>query len=86
MAEESERELRETAVILARWQGGIDQRLAALERHAVQLNGSVGEIEKDIRQIKIDLGVLNTKIAVWSGLGGVLGASIASAVVAVLLN
>jgi len=43
----------------------------------------VSNVQTDVVEIKTSIAVLKTKIAVWSGLGGLVGAGVVSAIVAV---
>lgn len=40
-------------------------------------------VQNDVSDIKTNMAILKTKIAVWSSLGGLIGAGVVSAVVAI---
>lgn len=67
-----------------RWQGGIDQKLNEHTRRLDVMNGDSKAARVATEQILIEVAVIRTKIALWAGLGGLLGAGVVSAVVALL--
>jgi hypothetical protein len=54
----------------------MDTMVAENTRRLDGINGSVDSIEDGISEIKVELGVLRTKIALASALGGLIGAGL----------
>lgn len=71
---------------LARWQGVTDAHVAENTRRLNALNGSIERIEGDVSEIKVSLGTLATKIAVWSAAVTVAAGGLVSTIVLILVR
>lgn len=70
---------------LERWRGSTEAHIRENSRRLDGINGSISRIEDDIGEMKVqlttELAVLRTKVALWSAIGGLVGAGVVSAVV-----
>lgn len=89
--------LRQTAIELAHWQGTVEQRLNTMDTHFSDLNGGVADIKTDIGairvqsaedmgEIRVEQGILKTKVALYGAIGGIVGAGIPSLVIALAIR
>ena len=70
----------------ARWEGEIEARMADAERRLDAVNGSIKAHAESNNNLALKVGGLSTKVAVYSGIGGVVGAGVVSAAVAFLFH
>ena len=69
---------------LARWQGGVEQQMQSLEERATDLERERGEMGRTLVAVQVQLSSLKTMVGVWSALGGVIGAGIATVIATAL--
>jgi hypothetical protein len=75
--------LHETSEELARWQGKVDQLLDEHERRLASMNGDAKAARQATEKILVEVAIIKTKVAVWSAVGGLIGAGIVSGLMAV---
>lgn len=68
---------------LARWQGRTEGQLAETARRLDQVHGAVEAVEREVGQIKVQVATIHTKVALWSAIGGIVGAGVVSAVIGI---
>lgn len=66
---------------LARWQGQTEAHQAENSRRLDGINGSIENIQGNIGSMAKDVASLKAKVALWSALGGLLGAGLVSVAV-----
>lgn len=67
-----------------RWQGNVDAQLLEHSRRLGTINGDAKEARKAAEEVLVQLAVIRTKVAIWASLGGLVGAGIVSAAVALI--
>lgn len=67
-----------------RWQGGVDARLDEHGRRLDTINGDSKRAREASEKIVVEIAVLKTKVAVWSGVGSLVGAGVVTFVVRVV--
>lgn len=70
-------------VELSRWQGRVDQLLDDHERRLNAMNGDAKAARQATEKILIEVAIIKTKVAIWSAVGGLVGAGIVSGMMAV---
>lgn len=65
---------------LSRWQGKVESDLQNLKERTTDLEGAVQTMSATLVRIQVQLQALKTQVGMWSALGGIIGAGIASAV------
>lgn len=69
---------------MERWRGGVD---ATQEAHATALAShgvTVAGMQQQLTAMQIQMATLKTQVGVWSAVGGLIGAGIVSAAVALI--
>lgn len=66
-----------------RWRGRVDQILEEHDRRLSSMNGDSRAARNATEKILIEVAIIKTKVAVWSAVGGLVGAGIVSGLVAV---
>ena len=70
----------ENGTKLARWQGTVEAELRGLGERTSDLERTVHSVEQTLVKVQVQLASLKTQVGIWSAIGGVLGAGIATAV------
>lgn len=68
---------------LSRWQGRVDQLIDEHERRLNAMNGDAKAARQATEKILIEVAIIKTKVAIWSAVGGLVGAGIVSGMMAV---
>lgn len=66
---------------MARWQGGTDTEIREIKRRLGVINGDAKAGREAAEKTVVQLAVLKTKVAVWSALGGVVGAGVVTGLI-----
>lgn len=81
MSEDFER--RRSELDQARWQGEVDSTLRELTRRATETQQELGNVRVEMAHVREELATVKSRVAVFSAVGGLLGAGAVSIAVKV---
>lgn len=69
-----------------RWQGRVDSQLTEHNRRLDTINGDAARARIASEEIIVQLAVIKTKVALWSTIGSLLGASLVTTIVQLVVR
>jgi hypothetical protein len=75
-----------SAVELARWQGGIDQKMSEGQERFDRMEKAIEGMDEKLDLVIGDLREVKTKLAMYATVGGLIGSAIVTFIVAIGTN
>jgi len=83
-AREDARNLRQRDDGIERWQGNTEAQITGLAATVAALGTAMDHLQQRLTEMQIEQATIKTRVGTWSALGGLVGAGVVSAIVAVV--